>query len=62
MAMPATMRIDGSRAVVRSYTSEVAVMLDGTVLRPRGQYDDVIVKENGRWLFQRRAFTALYGE
>jgi uncharacterized protein (TIGR02246 family) len=62
MAMPATIQIEGNRAVVRSYTSEVAVMQDGTVLRPRGQYDDVVVKENGGWLFQRRAFTALYGE
>ena len=37
-------------------------MQDGTELRPRGQYDDVVVKQGGRWLFQRRSFQALHGE
>ena len=62
MAMPGTIHVDGDVAHVRSYTSEVAVMQDGTELRPRGQYDDVVVKQNGRWLFQRRSFQALHGE
>jgi len=62
MAMPGTIRIEGDVAHVRSYTSEVAVMQDGTELRPRGQYDDVVVKKAGRWLFQRRSFQALHGE
>ena len=55
-------RIEGDVAHVRSYTSEVAVMQAGTELRPRGQYDDVVVKQGGRWLFQRRSFQALHGE
>ncbi len=62
MAMPGTIRIEGDVAHVRSYTSEVAVMQDGTELRPRGQYDDIVVKRDGRWLFQRRSFQALHGE
>ena len=37
-----------------SYTDEVAVMQDGTELRPRGQYDDECVKVSGEWKFSRR--------
>jgi ketosteroid isomerase-like protein len=54
--------IDGDKATVRSYTSEVAKMQDGTELRPRGQYDDIVVKINGQWLFQERSFQSLFGE
>jgi uncharacterized protein (TIGR02246 family) len=62
MAMPGVIRVDGDRATVTSYTSEVAVMRDGTELRPRGCYEDVVVRRGGRWLFQRRSFRALHGE
>ena len=43
-------------------TDEVAVMQDGTEIRPRGQYDDECVKVNGAWLFSRRVFKVLHGE
>lgn len=55
-------RIEGDRAYVRSYTSEVADTADGKMLRPRGQYDDVVVKQNGQWLFEKRVFNVLHGE
>lgn len=61
-AQAGSIEVDGDRAVMRSYTSEVAVMQDDKEIRPRGQYDDVCVKRNGKWLFQRRKFTVLYGE
>jgi ketosteroid isomerase-like protein len=62
MAMPTTMSFEGDTARVRSYTSEVAEMQDGTVIRPRGQYDDVVVKKDGAWQFARRSFQPLHGE
>lgn len=56
------MRFDGDRCTMRSYTSEVAEMADGVVFRPRGQYDDTLVKQGGDWLFEKRSFTPLHGE
>ena len=62
MAMPGYIRVAGDTATMRSYTDEVAVMQDGTELRPRGQYDDECIKVSGEWKFSRRVFTVLYGE
>ncbi len=62
MAMPGYIRVEGDTATMRSYTDEVAVMQDGTELRPRGQYDDECVKVSGEWKFSRRVFTVLHGE
>ncbi len=54
--------VNGDTATVRCYTSEVAIMQDGTDLRPRGQYDDRLAKINGEWLFVQRSFQSLHGE
>ncbi|MFA7555758.1 MAG: nuclear transport factor 2 family protein [Spongiibacteraceae bacterium] len=54
--------VQGDKATARSYTAEVAIMQDGTELRPRGQYDDVLIKVDGQWLFQQRLFQSLHGE
>ena len=62
MAMPGVITIVGDRATMRSYTDELAVMQDGTELRPRGQYDDECVKVGDEWKFSRRVFTVLHGE
>lgn len=62
VATPGELRFDGDTCYARTYTAEVAVMQDGTEIRPRGQYDDVIVKENGEWLFKKRSFQVLHGE
>lgn len=59
---PGSIDIQGDRAYVRSYTAEVAVRSTGEELRPRGQYEDVCVKQNGKWLFESRKFKVLYGE
>lgn len=56
------LKIDGNKAVMRSYTDEVAVMQDGTEIRPRGEYEDECAKINGQWKFTRRKFTVLHGE
>lgn len=58
-AWPGSIEIDGDRAVVRSYTSEVYDQ-GGVTKRDRGLYDDVCVKQGGRWLFQSRVFRNIH--
>ena len=55
-------QVDGDTATARAYTTEVGTTLDGTEIRPRGQYDDKLVKVDGEWLFIERIFNSLYGE
>ena len=62
MAHAGSIEVEGDRALMRSYTDEVAVMEDGKEIRPRGRYDDVCVRHDGQWLFARRKFTVLHGE
>jgi ketosteroid isomerase-like protein len=61
IATPGAIEIDGSRATVRSYTSEVYDR-DGVTKRDRGRYEDVVVKQNGRWLFKKRVFKNIHRE
>ncbi|MFA7440200.1 MAG: nuclear transport factor 2 family protein [Sphingomonadaceae bacterium] len=49
-------------AWVRSYHNELGRYVDGREIRPRGQYEDIMVKQNGEWLFKHRTFDAIYGE
>lgn len=58
-AWPASIEVDGNRAVMRSYTAEVYDQ-DGTTFRDRGAYEDVCVKIDGRWLFQSRSFRNIH--
>ena len=63
VATPGSIVIDGNRATVRSYTSEVFDdKTTGKTTRDRGRYDDVVVKQGGRWLFKRRRFKKLHRE
>jgi len=55
-------QVTGDTATARAYTTEVGTTLDGTEIRPRGQYDDKLVKIDGQWLFKERIFHSLYGE
>ena len=55
-------RVDGDTATARCYTTEVGTTVDGTEIRPRGQYDDMLVKVGGQWFFKERIFNSLYGE
>lgn len=58
-AWPGSIEIDGDRAVMRSYTSEVYDQ-DGVTKRDRGVYEDVCVKIEGRWLFRSRSFRNIH--
>jgi len=51
--------VEGDRATVRSWTSEVYDQ-DGVTKRDRGRYDDVCVKQDGKWLFQSRSFKNIH--
>lgn len=57
-AWPGEIIVEGTRAAVRSYTCE-AYGVETETTTVRGVYDDECVKENGRWLFRRRAFSIL---
>lgn len=58
-AWPGEILVEGDRATMRSYTSEVYDQ-DGATKRDRGRYDDVCVKIGGRWLFQSRTFRNIH--
>lgn len=58
-AWPGSIVIDGDRADVTSYTAEVYDR-DGMTVRDRGQYTDVCVKRDGRWVFASRTFRNIH--
>lgn len=62
LAQPASIEVDGDKATMRSYTTEVAVMQDGTEIRPLGEYYDECVREGGEWKFSVRKFRVMHGE
>ena len=58
-AWPGSIDVEGDRATVRSYTSEVYDQV-GITKRDRGVYDDTCVRVDGQWLFESRAFRYLH--
>ncbi|WP_226016397.1 nuclear transport factor 2 family protein [Novosphingobium sp. FKTRR1] len=58
-AWPGAIEVTGDTAVVRSYTAEVYDQ-NGQTHRDRGQYDDTLVKIDGRWLFRSRSFRNIH--
>ncbi|WP_340316046.1 nuclear transport factor 2 family protein [Rhizorhabdus argentea] len=58
-AWPGAIEVDGDRATMRSYTSEVYDQGDVT-MRDLGAYEDVCVKVDGRWLFSSRSFRNIH--
>lgn len=58
-AWPGSIMVEGNRAVVKSYTSEV-YDLDGITKRERGCYDDVCAKAGGQWRFASRSFRNIH--
>jgi hypothetical protein len=52
IATPGAIEVDGDQATTRLYTSEVYTAKDGTTVRRRGRYDDVLAR---RQLANRRA-------
>ena len=63
VATPGAIEIEGDRATVRLYTSEVyASPHDGRTVRRRGRYEDALVKRAGRWYITRHRFHRLHEE
>jgi hypothetical protein len=58
-AWPGAIEVDGDRATMHSYTSEVYDQ-GGVTMRDRGAYEDACVKVDGRWLFSSRSFRNLH--
>lgn len=58
-AWPGSIEVDGDRATMRSYTSEVYDQGDKT-MRDRGVYEDECVKIDGRWYFSKRVFRNIH--
>lgn len=58
-AWPGAIVVEGDRATMRSYTSEVYDQ-GGVTMRDRGVYDDTCVKVDGQWLFQSRTFRNIH--
>ncbi len=58
-AWPGSIEVDGDRATMRSYTSEVYDQGDKT-MRDRGCYEDECVKIDGRWYFSKRVFRNIH--
>lgn len=58
-ANPGSIIVEGDRATVRSYTSEVYDQ-NGVTKRDRGRYDDICVKRSGKWLFLSRTFKNIH--
>ena len=61
-AAPGAIHIDGDRATARVYTQELLTDRAGGVRRIVGAYDDTLVREDGAWLFARRAYRILHDE
>jgi uncharacterized protein (TIGR02246 family) len=63
VATPGAIEVDGDRAAVRLYTSEVYTDAEsGATIRRRGRYDDTLVKRDGRWYIADHTFRMLHEE
>lgn len=52
--------IAGDRAEGRVYTQELTTDTSGMSQRWTGQYDDVYIRKDGRWLIERRNYAILH--
>jgi uncharacterized protein (TIGR02246 family) len=59
IAAAGAIEVDGDAATSRSWTSEVYDQA-GVAKRDRGRYDDRLIKQQGRWLFQSRLFRNIH--
>lgn len=53
--MNEVINVSGNSATAKSYLMMFKTKTDGTIaIGMSGSYDDVLVKQNGRWLFKKR--------
>jgi len=48
--------VAGDRATVRSYSLEAFADANGKTTHLKGQYDDLVIRQDGRWLFEERSW------
>lgn len=60
MVTPGAIEVDGDRATARVYTFDVCTRPgDNHETRTYGQYDDELVRRDGKWLFKKRTYKVL---
>jgi len=59
-ANPGMIKIYGTSAELRVYTSEFLIDRQGGETRITGQYDDRLAKSSGRWQFKSRRYKILH--
>ncbi len=58
--VPGHLRLDGLRADARVYTREILVDHKGAAVNVMGVYQDLLIKQDGAWLFAERAYTVIH--
>jgi len=54
---PGAIAVDGDAARLRVQTTEWLVPVEGSARLQHGNYEDLLVRLDGRWLFTQRSFT-----
>ena len=57
-----SIEVDGDKASSRALAHEIITLKSGGVYKLSGLYHDELVRQGGRWLFQRRDYTVLVEE
>jgi uncharacterized protein (TIGR02246 family) len=58
-AAPGAIVVQGDEAAARVHTQEILTTEQGGVRRIVGAYDDALIRQDGVWLFRRRAYRIL---
>lgn len=60
---PGVVNINGDKATARFYVNEIARKADDKSGNYNlSMYEDELIKENGKWVFQRRSYHTIYQE
>jgi ketosteroid isomerase-like protein len=60
---PGVVNINGDKATARFYVNEIARKADDkTGNYNLSMYEDELIKENGKWVFQKRTYNTIYQE
>ena len=59
---PVILDLAGARATARCYCREIFTLKSGAMRKVVGLYNDVLIREDGIWLFSRREYELLMDE
>ena len=60
LVMPGVVEVNGETATMSSYVEENLESPEGEGMRVYGCYNDVLIKEGGKWVFKERHYNVLY--